>query len=144
MFLREPDTALANAGDGLARIVARLAAGARNIGNVLTTWHHDPHCDHQAAAVIGRALARRLGARLLFYPVWGWTLADDTPIPDAPDDGWRLPIRAVLARKNDAIAAHRSQHGGLITDDPAGFTLPPAMLAHFRAPHEVFLAGDDR
>ena len=141
-FLGEPDTALARGGAGLARIVARLAACAREVGTVITTWRHDPHCDHEAASMIGRDLARRLRARLLFYPVWGWTLADDTPLPDAGEGGWRLPIRAVLARKNDAIASHRSQHGALILDDPAGFTLPAAMLDHFRVPHEVFLAGD--
>lgn len=141
-FLRAPDTELALDQDRIARALDALAAASGPVGTVLTTWGHDPHGDHETAAAIGAALAARLGARLLFYPVWGWTLPDDTVLPGPPWRGWRLPIGAQLARKNAAIAAHRSQLGEVITDDPAGFTLPQKLLQHFRGPFEVFLAGD--
>ncbi len=140
-FLRAPDTALPGAGAGLTRAVDTLAAFAPTATTVLTTWRHDPHGDHEAAAAIGTALAVRLAARLLFYPVWGWTLPPDTALPDRATTGWRLPIAPFLARKHAAIAAHRSQHAGLITDDPDGFVLPEHLLGHFRGPHEVFLDG---
>ena len=140
-FLRAPDTQLALDQDRVGRALDALAAAAGPVGTVLTTWGHDPHGDHEAAAAIGTALAARLGARLLFYPVWGWTLPHETLLPGPPWHGWRLPIAAHLARKNAAIAAHRSQRGLVITDDPDGFTLPHALLEHFTGPFEVFLAG---
>ncbi|MBC8083476.1 MAG: hypothetical protein H7Z21_09715, partial [Hymenobacter sp.] len=39
-----------------------------------------------------------------------------------------------------AIAAHRSQLApGIIDDDPTGFLLSPAMLAHFAQPFEAYV-----
>ena len=139
-FLGAPDTALPGTGAGLGAAVSALAAFAAGATSVLTTWRHDPHCDHEAAAAIGAALAARLEAALLFYPVWGWTLPHDTPLPATPMTGWRLPVGAFAARKAEAIAAHRSQGGALITDDPGGFTLPAGFLRHFDASDEVFFA----
>ena len=144
-FLRARDTALAREHDRVVRVLHALSGPigpVSPVGSVLTTWRHDPHCDHEAAAAIGIDLAARLGARVLFYPVWGWTLPPDAPLPDSPMRGWRLPVGALLARKSEAIAAHRSQRGDMITDDPDGFVLPEALLRHFRVPHEVFLEGD--
>ena len=141
-FLRAPDTALARDQHRVAGALDALAAASGPVGTVLTTWGHDPHGDHETAAAIGAALAARLGARLLFYPVWGWTLPHDTLLPDPPWRGWRLPVGPQLARKQAAIAAHRSQRGEVITDDPAGFTLPHSLLENFAGPFEVFLAGD--
>ena len=141
-FCRAPDTALALHCDDVERALEALAAASGPVGTVLTTWRHDPHCDHEAAAAIGTRLAARLGARLLFYPVWGWIVPQETPLPDGAARGWRLPVDALLARKNKAIAAHRSQLGEVITDDPDGFVLPRALLRHFEVPYEVFLEGD--
>jgi hypothetical protein len=62
-------------------------------------------------------------------------------VPDGRSRGWRLDITASLAAKRAAIAAHRSQHGGVIDDDPSGFVLPAALLAVFERPYEVFLAA---
>ena len=47
-----------------------------------------------------------------------------------------------LAAKRRAVAAHRSQFTRLIDDDPAGFQLPPELLALAFRPFEVFLAED--
>ena len=79
------------------------------------------------------------GARLYAYPVWGWTLADDTLLDEPEPIGGQLDIGPYLARKRRAIQAHRSQMTGLIDDDPLGFQLPPAFLAQFDHPREIFL-----
>ena len=47
-----------------------------------------------------------------------------------------------LPAKRRAVAAHRSQITRLIDDDPAGFQLPPELLALAFRPFEVFLAED--
>jgi hypothetical protein len=85
------------------------------------------------------AVAAQTGCRHVAYPVWGWTLPADAQLPDRQVGGWRLDISAVLDNKQSAIAAHRSQHGGLIGDDPNGFVLPAALLAIAARPYEVFL-----
>jgi len=108
------------------------------VGTVLAPWRHDPHCDHEAADLLARAVADRLNLRHLSYPVWGWTLPADHPLPALPT-GFRLDITSDLAVKRHAIMAHRSQYGGLITDDPAGFTLPANLLQVFALPYETFL-----
>ncbi len=140
-FLGLPDTAAPLAGPGFERAVAELARLFRHggCGVVVAPWRHDPHCDHEAAAAMAIALARAEGVRLLSYPVWGWTLPLDAVLPRAAVDGWRLDISAHLAAKRRAIAAHASQHGGLVDDDPGGFQLPPGLLAVFERPYEVFL-----
>jgi LmbE family N-acetylglucosaminyl deacetylase len=53
--------------------------------------------------------------------------------------GRRLDISAHLPAKRRAIAAHASQYGGIITDDPAGFQLPSDLLREFDSPWETFL-----
>lgn len=140
-FLGLPDTAAPLAGPAFEQAVAELGQLFRDggCGLVVAPWRHDPHCDHEAAAAMAVSLARRLGVQVLSYPVWGWTLAAEVMLPQAAVAGWRLDISAHLAAKRRAIAAHRSQHGGLIADDPGGFQLPTALLAAFDRSYEVFL-----
>lgn len=101
----------------------------------------DPHCDHEATAEIARIAARCAEARLLFYPVWsGW----HDPSYRArlvyrvehrfDASGWR-------AAKAGAIAAHRSQLGQVVRDDPGGFVLPEAFLGQFESGDEVYFEG---
>jgi hypothetical protein len=92
-----------------------------------------------AAAMIGAAAARFTNVRLLAYPVWGWTLLPDRTVPDQRVCGWRLEIEVHLSAKRRAIAAHDSQYGALIHDDPAGFQLPGDLLSIFDQPWETFL-----
>jgi LmbE family N-acetylglucosaminyl deacetylase len=87
---------------------------------------------------MAHAVAARLGLRHIAYPVWGWTLPADEPL-EAPVVGGRLDIRPYLPAKRRAIAAHASQHGAVVTDDPHGFQLPRQLLAAFDEPYEVFL-----
>lgn len=136
-----PDTAAPDAGpifEGAVRSVADLAR-AYATTTLFTTWPHDPHCDHAMAAKLGARAATAAGNRLVFYPVWGWLLPQEAELPEGSLSGARLDIEAFLPRKRRAIAAHASQHGGLITDDPGAFRLPPELLAAFDRPYEVFI-----
>lgn len=93
----------------------------------------DSHGDHRAVARIWRAAA--LGAaeppRLLDYLVWaGAEMSTDPRL--------RLDIGPVRDLKRRAVAAHRSQHGLVIQDDPGGFVLPAALLAQANRPYEIY------
>lgn len=124
------------------RAVAVIAALAERhrCGTIFTTWEHDPHPDHQATYAIARMSARRSGGQLRCYPIWGWCLDESADLPRQIPSGWRLDVSRHLASKRRAIAAHCSQSGNLIHDDPDGFRLPPALLEIFDRPFEVFLA----
>jgi LmbE family N-acetylglucosaminyl deacetylase len=139
-FLRLPDRFAPQDGPEFEAAVTQLAdlATARNCAVLFAPWRHDPHCDHAAAHLLVCELARRTGLAAWSYPVWGWTLPEETELDAAPA-GVRLDISRHLPAKRAAIAAHRSQHGGVITDDPDGFVLPADMLGYFDRPYEVFL-----
>jgi LmbE family N-acetylglucosaminyl deacetylase len=140
-FLRLRDTAAPHAGDVFEDAVAHLTRRVQDghCGAVLAPWRHDPHCDHLAAHLMACAVTKRTGARHLSYPVWGWTLPADHPLPGEPERGMRLDISQWRDVKRRAIAAHRSQYSDLISDDPNGFRLPAALLSAFEQPFEVFL-----
>lgn len=75
-----------------------------------------PHPDHRGAHAIAGAVAARTGVgRIGFYP---YGAAADVP-------GVRLAAGRHAAAKRQALAAHASQHGEIIMDDPSGFRLPP-------------------
>jgi len=108
---------------------------------LLVPWRRDPHADHRAGSAIARAANAGLThpMRVLEYGVW---MAERGSADDLPCDGeaihWQLDIRAVVERKLAALAAHRSQCGDAIFDDPLGFTLPLAMRMRCADPREVF------
>ena len=116
-----------------------LMKQAPSCGTVIGPWKHDPHCDHEAVARMAEAVADRAACQLLSYPVWGWMLPDDDRLPVPHVAGWRLGTARFAERKRQAIEAHRSQHAGLITDDPDGFALPAKLLSQCTQPFEVFL-----
>ena len=141
MFLAYKDAAaprwgkpLRDAGDRLATVL-RL----RGIATVVASWRHDPHCDHLAAHRIAARACRLTGARHLSYAVWGWTLPPGRPLPRTPVRGWRLDVTGSLDAKRRAIACHRSQMTGMISDDPAGFTVPQTLLDLCTRPFETYL-----
>jgi LmbE family N-acetylglucosaminyl deacetylase len=140
VFLGWPDGHAPTRGASFDLATDRLASFARSRGirTICTTWEHDPHHDHHAAWRVGRQVARALDARLLCYPVWGWTIPPDTWLPAMHIAGARLDITRYLAAKRRAIACHRSQLTDLIADDPTGFRLSPDMLALLERPFEVF------
>ncbi len=140
-FLRLPDTAAPSAGPAFVAAVAALSQLGRAFGctSVLATWAHDPHGDHLACWRIAERMARQDGLALLAYPVWGWVIPADDEIVCAAPHGVRLWVGRHGDAKRRAIAAHRSQYGGLVTDDPGGFRLPADLLAVFRQPFETYL-----
>jgi LmbE family N-acetylglucosaminyl deacetylase len=140
VFFNYPDTALPT-GWSVSERVAALAR-VRGCKLILAPWLHDPHCDHESAAILAREAARLARCRLLSYPVWGWLLPPDHPLPVKQVAGYRLPIAAHLQAKQRAIAAHASQYSTLIDDSPEGFRLPPELLSVFERPYEVFLAHE--
>lgn len=135
IFLGQPDTSAPHAGPAFDAVVQALRGHVDAGTTILAPWRHDPHCDHEAASLIAGAV----GVRHLAYPVWGWTLPPGTPVRDRAQAGWRLDVGRHLGAKRRAILSHRSQYGGLITDDPTGFQLPPALLETFDTPYETFL-----
>ncbi len=140
MFLHQPDTQAPHAGPAFDAIVDLLADYAAVFGcsTILVPWLGDPHCDHVAAALVGSAASHIARVRYVAYPVWGWMLPNMQPV-EADAHGWRLDVTPYLAAKQRAIAAHASQYGEVITDDPNGFHLPRALLEVFASPYEVFL-----
>ena len=123
--------------DEIAETIAQVArdAGARVLIAPAPT---DPHCDHEATAEIARRAASLAGLRLLFYPVWsGW---HDPAYRDRLAYGveHRFDTTAMQPAKARAIAAHRSQLGEIVTDDPEGFVLPQAFLDSFKTNDEIF------
>jgi LmbE family N-acetylglucosaminyl deacetylase len=141
-FFRQPDGQLAAEGDAFGPMVRQAAAiGTQHgCGLVIGPWGGDPHCDHEAAAAIAAALAEHFNWRLLSYPVWGWLRDGNDFFEEQSQSGWRLDIRAWLPQKAQAIAAHASQYGDLISDSPTGFRLPPELLEIFARNFEVFIA----
>lgn len=134
-FWRLPDRFVPIEGGEFEQAVERARAQMQGLRPALLVvpGRSDAHGDHRAARAIWTRAADRLPQppRLLDYIVW--------PGPDRP--GGRpltLDITDVLALKCRAIAAHRSQHGLVIGDDPTGFTLPADLLARTRQPVEVY------
>ncbi len=139
IFLRHPDTAAPSEGPALAAAAAAVTDLARRHGcrSVLAPWHHDPHCDHEAAARIAALVAAQAKIPHWAYPVWGRTLPPETPVEDT--SGVRLAVAPWQAVKRRAVRCHRSQWDGVITDDPAGFQMSPEFMALFDTPYDLFL-----
>ncbi len=142
VFLGLPDGNAPHGGAAFEAAVERIGEIAARFGcrSVLASWAHDPHGDHVAA----HRMAAATGLTHWSYIVWGWTLPDDTGLADEIPDGVRVDIASWLPLKRRAIAAHRSQHGAVFTDDPDGFVLPPAFLTYFDRPWEAFLLCRER
>lgn len=123
-----------------ARTVRRLAALCRRRGIriVVSSWDGDPHCDHEAAAAVARAVAARLRTRPLFYCVWGWTLPDlDRRL--RPMRAIALPTTRWRGHQRRALAQHRTQLGGRIAGAHDRFVLPRAMRRLVDASHLILL-----
>ena len=109
-------------------------------GSLFVTWRYDPHCDHEAAAVLAEELRKKHPSlKLWWYPVWGWHLPPTEAIAAPIPRGHRIAINAVLSQKRAAIEAHQSQITDLIDDDPGGFRFTAKTLAPFLRPYEYFI-----
>ncbi len=144
VFLRLPDRFVPSEGPAGERAVLKIVECLDEVRAkaLFVSWRHDPHCDHQAAYRIARsAQHRRPATKLYEYSVWGAALPAATPV-EPMRAGFRLRIDRVRARKQRAIAAHRSQTSDLINDDPTGFRLTGADLERFDLPSESFFESD--
>jgi LmbE family N-acetylglucosaminyl deacetylase len=140
-FLRAPDTKLPEAGQVFDDHVSRLGEIGRShdCGAVVAPWLGDPHCDHQAAAIMATNVSVEHDWALLSYPVWGWLREGEDLFDEPRKRGWKLQISGQMPRKQQAIAAHRSQYGGLIEDSLAGFKLPDELLRVFSQNFEIYI-----
>ena len=132
-----PDGALSGCDPAEVRAGATRAFAAAPPGTVLLPWGRDPHPDHRAAwELVGAALPG--GVRRLAYTVW---LSERGVPADWPAPGealaWSFEVGPARSRKAAAVAAHATQLG-LITDDPAGFTLAPRMVERALAGPELY------
>jgi LmbE family N-acetylglucosaminyl deacetylase len=142
-FLRLPDGELATAiMMPVTQIRCRNYLKTLAPKTIFLPWRYDPHPDHRATwRLITDAITvcDIKNVRLIEYPIWDWDIQQSTQLPNANQiSSWRLDIQAVLDVKQQAIAAYQSQTTNLIDDDPEGFRLTPAMLAHFNQPWEVY------
>ena len=125
--------------DGAVLAALELADGI-DAGALWTTWGGDPHIDHLAASRLGDLVARARPLHRRDYAVWGRfgdaargvASARVMPFRDDPHG----------AAKRDAIAAYASQLTPLIADDPDGFVMPLALVAHFADAPEIFLVPE--
>jgi len=123
-----------------AAAVRRLVAlcRAERLTRVVASWEGDPHCDHQATALLARAVAARLRVRPLFYCVWGWTVPDlDARL--RPMRATSLPVARWRGRQRRALACHRTQLGGRIAGAAERFVLPRPMRRLVDAAHLILL-----
>jgi LmbE family N-acetylglucosaminyl deacetylase len=130
-----PDSAVAGQE---AQLVERLLELIRPGDRVVTTWHSDGHCDHEATGRAAAFAASEHNACLIEVPVWAWHWArpQDPRIPWARAHKLMLDAQ-VLANKRRAINAHVSQ---LSTDGRASAVLDRETLERLLQPFElVFL-----
>jgi len=121
--------------------VSALVAGCRlrGIRSIAVTWHGEPHCDHEAAAKLAKAVARRLRVRLYEYLVWGWTVPD----LDLQLRGRRtcaIDVASGRPRQRRAIACHRTQTGTRISGARNPFRLPRSMIDLVARPRLILLS----
>ena len=141
IHLGVPDTQAPLQGPDFDRAVDRIAAlvQASTAGSLFVTWGRDPHCDHESADQMARAVRRRLPAlKLWSYPIWGWHLDPALEIDEPLPRGCRIDISPWLVAKHAAIAAHASQLTDLIADDPDGFRFDDRTIAPFMGPYEYY------
>lgn len=144
-FMRQKDTQVATpASPAFAEAVAfvRNVLIDVNPTTVLVPWRRDPHRDHRASWQLLNAAVQQgpTRPRVLEYLIWLWELGSGADMPGRDEMiVWRVPIASVIAQRDQAIAAHRSQVTRLIDDDPMAFYLSPELLTHFNTPRELFL-----
>lgn len=140
-FLGLPDTMAPKAGARFDAAVNEIleVIDCSGAGSLFVTWEKDPHCDHEAAAELAKAVRRRCpGLKLWAYPVWGWHIDTSEEMGHSPH-AYRIDISRYRDRKFLAIDAHASQMTDLISDDPEGFRFDEKSLAPFLGQYEYFM-----
>jgi LmbE family N-acetylglucosaminyl deacetylase len=143
LHLGLPDAGIVRGSSDWQRAVeqtAQLVATLRP-AIVLAPWRRDPHRDHRDShALTVEALQRaEIRPRLLEYPIW----LDELEAEDARPRPGEAMVRSMdvspwRERKRAAVAAHRSQLGLVVDDDPSGFVLSEATIRRLTAGNEVY------
>lgn len=121
-----------------AELESRLAPIVADADWVLAPWPSDGHPDHDATGRAGGRVARSLGKRISFFPVWAWHRLE----PTAPEarmllggaERWDMSP-AGLAAKRHAVDAFATQRDGRL----GAPILPPHVLERFLRPFEIVL-----
>ncbi|SHI33178.1 N-acetylglucosaminyl deacetylase, LmbE family [Roseomonas rosea] len=108
----------------------RLVMWARDCNLILAPWPEG--AAGRAAHRIASEVAAGSGVGHIAYA------GARAVAPGAAREGWRLGIAAHQPAKRAAIAAHATQGGGVVTDDPAP-RISPARLAAAERPFEALL-----
>lgn len=143
-FMRLPDAAMPAAAtpayvSAHADAVALIETLAP--GHLVLPWRRDPHCDHRDSwALFSSALEQSgIKADVLEYTIWLDELGSPEDFPQAGEvQRVSLDVAIFMAAKRRAIMEHKSQLGGLITDDPEGFFLTAGTLERLLKPVEIF------
>lgn len=124
-----PPTALSSE---FRRSVSQMAAlcRRRRVDAIAVTAHHEPHCDHSAAAQLAYAVCRSAKRKIVVaeFCVWG------SPFPEQAFRPVRTKAMPVGKRRR-ALRAHRSQ---LTPCFGPGFRLPAEKL-HMAARDTLFV-----
>ncbi len=115
---------------------------ATGIRAVACTWSGEPHCDHVAAHDLARAVCGH-SVRLYEYLVWGWIRPDLTQRV-VGRDLLRIDVRHSSVRRKQALALHRTQLTGLISDAATSFRLAPQMAALTERSNEILISQPRR
>lgn len=143
LHLGLPDADIVRGSPDWQRAVERTAQLAADLrpAVVLAPWRRDPHRDHRDShALTVEALQRAdIRPRLLEYPIW----LDELEAEDArPRPGEAVALAVDVSRwrkrKRAAVAAHRSQLGLVVDDDPSGFVLSDATIRRLTDGDEVY------
>ncbi len=133
-FLRLPDADMPAM--GTPAHAAALAAAVDIVRTVrpdlvLLPWRRDPHRDHRDSWQLFSQALTEAGhsAEVLEYAIW----LDEIGAPEdhpAPGEMERIDyaIGPAEAAKRRAVAAHRTQTGAVIDDDPTAFRLTPETI----------------
>lgn len=118
---------------GASRLLESGIEGVLEPGDlVVSPIPDDGHPDHVATSTAASAASARIGADVLWFPVWAWHCHD--PADSTLRRGERLDLDSVaLTRKLNAIGCYRSQTTG---DAPV---VPAHMLDRLSRPFEVFV-----
>jgi LmbE family N-acetylglucosaminyl deacetylase len=133
----KPDTAEGQA--ALARMQDIAKAFRPDL--VLLPWRRDPHCDHQDSWRLATDALADAGLEpdRLEYAIWLDELGSEEEQPRPGEvEPIAFDIAPALERKRAAVAAHRSQTGDLIGDDPQAFRLTGETIARLVGPLERY------
>jgi LmbE family N-acetylglucosaminyl deacetylase len=135
-----PDGRLRERIDDIGCLLGSIVGSSDERTCVVVPWRRDRHPDHAAVGEAAACTARRLGLRLLEYPIWYWHWG--VPGKAMGDAHFiRLELdETTTEKKEEAILSYRSQVEPLSETAGDEAVLRPEFLEHFRRPFEIFVA----